>query len=70
MTQERPIKIAVTTCTGCLVGLETLPGGRDCPLCGERCVQAVVVLPRSRATMIEAQRLMRSVLEQMREMAR
>ncbi len=67
--RNRPTKISLTACEACAVCMEPLPGGRDCPSCGGRTVTALVVLPRSGATVEAASRLLLDTLARMRELA-
>jgi len=67
--KTRPVKISVTACAECRSAYETLPGGRACPECGARCITALVILPRERATISEAHALLLDVLARMRAAA-
>lgn len=67
--KQRAIKIPVSACPDCRAAFETLPGGRDCPECGRRCITALVILPRDKATISEAHALVLDVLARMRDAA-
>lgn len=63
------VRIALTACEPCRCTYETVPGGRDCPTCGARCVTAVVILPRDCASPEAAAAALLGCLSSMRALA-
>lgn len=64
--RNRPTRISLSACSNCRVTAEPAPGGRACPSCEQAMVTALVILPRSGATIERAASLLLDTLERMR----